>query len=173
MSEFAEGVSYLGEVVDQSLVPNKNDTGFTLFLTLRLLGRCIDPRNPEAALEDCPPREVDVGINLNPVGEYFEYRMFDLLRLGFSEEDVTRLDPGHDQFHSFLGIKVPVSPKAGKSDPSKLFWNLAFPRTSRSKPLDDKAKNKLNRFVGPKFAEMMKKAKEARKSDKESADVSF
>jgi hypothetical protein len=99
-------------------------------LTVRVTSEWKDPQDPAAGSEPCPPKEVEVWLGL-PGDDDKRLRMAlrDLGRLGFNDDDVSKLHPDHPQFCSLVGKDVHVRSKVLNGIE---YWNLAWPRVKVS-----------------------------------------
>lgn len=96
----------------------------------RILGMLCDTRNPNSGLLSAPDTEVEVRLRFDSQRpDTMEYSIKDLANLGFTDEDLSRLDPDHEKHVSFVGKEAFVAPKYRQAgDYTNCYWNFRFPR---------------------------------------------
>jgi hypothetical protein len=110
------------------MVHERPNGDIQIILKVRLAGVLRDPHNPAAGTSPFPDIVQRVWVNL-PANdpERRRWGKHDLERLGFTDDDISRLRPRHPNSHSFVGQEVHCRSKTvGDYD----FWNLAFPLSS-------------------------------------------
>lgn len=127
--ESQEGRIYQGLIVDQLLSASKKDEA-RLILTVKVTGVLKNDKNPADGVEPCGPQECEVWITI-PNDDVNRLRMAlrDLERLGFADDDISRLHPDHPDFCSLVDEKVHVR---CKSVNDLVYWNLCWPTTPLS-----------------------------------------
>ncbi len=96
----------------------------------RVLGMLSDTRNPNSGLLAAPDAEVEVRLRFDSERpDTMEFSIKDLANMGFTDTDLSKLDPDHPQHVSFIGREVFVAPKyRAAGDYVNCYWNFRFPR---------------------------------------------
>lgn len=148
--EFIDRQPYFAEVVDQGLSETKD--GNILFkLFFKILGKVIDPADPEKNLESIGAyQEAEMRFGFNGTPEMIQWRMRDLASLGFKGESLEVLDPRTDNHQSFVGQKILVSPNIKSQNEGEkpvIYWNLMQAKKRFVRDLDlKKSSAKLNKL---------------------------
>jgi hypothetical protein len=132
---------YKATIIDQTMVTTEQgDT--RVILTVRRTAKLKDGRDSAAGNEPCTPKEVEVWITLAADKEtQFRIALDNLERLGFQDEDVTRLHPDHPEAFHLVNKEVYVRCKVvGDQE----YWNLAWPREKISLDQLQQAAGPLN-----------------------------
>jgi hypothetical protein len=115
---------YMARVIDQMLARSAN--GETqLIVTVQLVAKLRNPKNAAEGTVPCPPAELDVRLNFPETEEDRLARTLrELERLGFADDDVSRLHPDHREFVNLAGTEVHVRMHLfGGLE----YWNLYWP----------------------------------------------
>ena len=147
-SELKEGVIYKARIVDQVVTEPAGEDGLvmTLVLTVRILANSRTTMTRAGPTLECDEQERDVLIRI--VGDdedSLRMAIKDLERLGFADDDVSRLHPDHPNAHRLIDKNVHVRCKAGRN--GGMFWNLAWPR-SKAAARRDSAENLRDQTEG-------------------------
>jgi hypothetical protein len=130
---------FIGSVVDQYLATTEYDE-LQLILTVEVKGRLHDSRDRSAGTEDVPREQREIRLTFSEAERSeipTRISVQNLGRLGFTESDLSRLHPDHEEFYSLIGRDVHIRPRErdGVS-----YWNLCWPRTRPCPaPLNDVA----------------------------------
>jgi hypothetical protein len=119
---YEDGKVYRAKVTDQLLSRNNNGE-VQIILGVKIQARLKNSKNPSDGTEACPQLQRDVRITI--VEDDFErltMAIRDLERLGFTDDDVSRLHPDNPQFFSLLEQAVYVRMKEHNGNE---YWNLA------------------------------------------------
>lgn len=141
---FTEKRIYKGTVTSQQMRLVKDIP--TLMLGVTVIGELLDgydansgilrlqdPVTPEVMLRFDPNRPDNMG-----------YSLEDLERMGFDDDDLTKLNPNHEQHVSLIGKDAFVTPTYKiQGDREACYWNLRFPKPkdTSSVPIEDVAKS--------------------------------
>jgi hypothetical protein len=113
-----------GQIIDQMVTAIAQDD-MRVVLTVRVTSELNDPQDQAAGREPCTPKEVEVWLNLAASDEKrLRMTLRDLERLGFADDDLSKLHPDHPQFCSLVGKDVHVRCKVLNGIE---YWNLAWP----------------------------------------------
>lgn len=155
--EFVENQPYYAEIIDQGFRDIKGQEVF--ILTAHIQGKVSNPNNPESNLTPMPKyTEIEI-LNFFPTdnAEQFDWRVNDLRRLGFDGDDLTQLDPGHENHVSLVGkktlVKCQIKEKDGKE---RTYWNLMF-QGKKSEPLSADRLSKLSKKLGKPYQSALKR----------------
>lgn len=119
-----DGSVYRGSIVDQAFTVLP-EGGCRAILTVSLKGRLKNGKVAADGVEECPQVERDVWITFDSEEDWkLERAISDLERLGFKDDDISRLHCDHPEAVSLIGKEVHVRCKAGKFE----YWNLAWPQ---------------------------------------------
>src|SRR5262249_26994751 len=155
---YEDGQVFKAKVIDQMLSKN-HDEEPQLVLTVKILAKLKDPRNPADGTEECPQLEREVRVTFVAEDEdRLRMAVRDLDGLGYTDDDISRLHPDHPDHFSLLGMEVHVRMKdVGEFQ----YWNLAWPR-ERPRPVAvDELKSKAA-SLQPRLAAARKKLREGR-----------
>lgn len=136
-TDFIDRAYYRGTITRQEMVESRD--GYpVLNVFVKLEGRLADIRRPDAGLVGCPQVEVMASLRFPPNNpQSMEFALSDLEQMGFTDEDFSKLAPGHPRHHSLTGRVVHIMPtKKEYNGRVDMFWNLRFPRAREYKPVD-------------------------------------
>jgi hypothetical protein len=159
---FEDGQVFRARVIDQTLAKNHNDEP-QLVLTVKLLARLKDPQNPADGAEECPQLEREVRISfVADDEERLRMAARDLERLGYTDDDISRLHPDHPDHFSLMDKEVHVRMKeVGDFQ----YWNLAWPR-ERPRPVAVEEAKSGAAALKEKLAAVKRRAKERQEGKK-------
>ena len=128
---YEEGMVYSAKITDQMLSHSRNEEP-QVVLGIKIHARLKNAKNPSDGTEDCPQLEREVRITIEQ-DDYDRLCMAirDLERLGFSDNDISRLHPDHPECFSLLDKDVYVRMKEVNGSE---YWNLAWVR-EKPKPV--------------------------------------
>jgi hypothetical protein len=154
---------YRGKVTRQLMSLDQKGVPFAAFY-VKLEGMLVDLRNPDSGILKAPDAEVEVRLRFDENNSQFmEYSINDLDGLGFHDEDLSKLDPSHDDHKSFVGQTVYVTPVyKATAKGSMCFWNFRFPRQYKVESAG------ADRIAGSGSAQVFKSLMAARRKDKDS-----
>jgi hypothetical protein len=119
---YEEGRVYQAKVVDQMLAKNPEGE-LQLVLGVRILAGLKNDRNPGDGTVECPQQEREVSVTfVEDDDNRLRMAARDLKRLGFPDDDISRLHPDHPQCFSLLNKSVLVRMKIVNGFE---YWNLA------------------------------------------------
>lgn len=159
MSTFIDKRYYRGKVTQQEMVESRD--GFPMLnLYVKLEGMLVDSRRPDSGMLECPDCEVPCVLRFPPDNpDALSYSIADLEKLGFTDEDLGKLAPGHKKHVSFVGRTVYVVPSTRVyNDTPTTYWNLRFPRTLEEKSMEASLISKSK--AASAYKEALKKRKE-------------
>jgi hypothetical protein len=120
---------YQARIIDQTIVTT--DQGDPrLILSVRRTAKLKDGKSLAAGTEPCTPGECEVWLTFSVANEtQLRIALTNLKRLGFEDDDVSRLHPDHPNTFNLVGTEVFVRSKTvGEFD----YWNLVWPREQAS-----------------------------------------
>src|SRR5262249_28967934 len=118
------GNVYKATIIDQLLARSPRGE-LQLVLTVKITAKLRDGKKPSEGHDECPPQEQEVLITFAEDKGRLHMALRDLERLGFSDSDVSKLHPDHDEFVSFVGREVHVRQRWHNDLP---YWNFVWPR---------------------------------------------
>jgi hypothetical protein len=122
---FEDGAVYQAKVIDQMVTRNRDDD-LVVIITVALVGKLRNPKNPSDGTEDCPRAEKEVWVAFVDDDENrLRMAVRDMERLGFTDDDVSRLHPEHPQSFRLLDKEVLVRCRILDGNE---YWNFAWPR---------------------------------------------
>jgi hypothetical protein len=124
-----DGPVYKGMVIDQTIVTTEQgDT--RVILTVKHTARLKDSRDLAAGSDSCSPTECEVWITLAADNDkQLRMALRALERLGFADDDVSRLHADHPEGVSLVNTEVHVRAKVVDEVE---YWNLVWPRARAS-----------------------------------------
>jgi hypothetical protein len=124
-SLYEVGQVYRGGITDQVLARSARDE-VQLILTVSLTGKLKNEKDPGEGTEPCPLTEREVRITfIDDDGQRLRMAVRDLERLGYDDDDVSRLAPDHPRCFGLLNRQVHVRMRVVQNAE---YWNLAWPR---------------------------------------------
>jgi hypothetical protein len=111
------------KIIDQA---DKTTEEARIILTVKRLLKLMNPEDPEEGTEACEQGEHEVWITIvgDDVGR-LHMALRDLERLGFTDDDISRLHPEHPECFRLVDKHVYIRP-ATVGDVT--YWNIAWPR---------------------------------------------
>jgi hypothetical protein len=154
---------YRGTVTRQITNVDQKGVPFVA-LYVKLDGMLVDLRNPDSGYLPAPPAEVEVRLRFDENNtQHMEYSVEDLARLGFEDEDLSKLDPAHPEHVSFVGNTVHCAPAYKATNRGTMcFWNLRFPAAFKLES------GGVDLIAASGAAEVFKRIMQAKRKDKDS-----
>jgi hypothetical protein len=124
---YQDGKVYQAQIIDQVVTKTNSEVPqVALVLQVKIKAKLKNDKNPGDGTEACPQLEREVRITFVE-DDYDRLRMAvqNLERLGFADDDISRLHPEHPGFFSLLEKEVYVRKKTVNDTE---YWNLAWPR---------------------------------------------
>jgi hypothetical protein len=168
-SVYEDGQVYKAKVIDQLVTRNDNQEP-QLVLGIKISAKLKNNKNPSDGSEECQQLEREVRITIVE-DDYDRLRMAvrDLERLGFADDDITRLHPEHPEHYSLLDKEVHARMKTVNETE---YWNFAWPR-EKPKPMAAEDWEKAAASLKEKIAQVKQRMKEDRGRKKgQTTDVS-
>jgi hypothetical protein len=168
MSVYEEGNVYKGSITDQTVCTRERDGEVEVQIpfTVRITARLKDENNPGDGSEECPQHERQVLITIvENDADRLRMALRDLERLGFADDDISRLHPEHPQFVSLVGREVHVRLKVVDD---REYWNFAWPR-EKPKPASLGTLQAIAGGLKDKIVDARKRSKGGGKTSKANA----
>jgi hypothetical protein len=122
------GKVYGARITDQAVktFPDGNNQVFQLIVTVRILNMLKDDKDPAGETEPCPEEEREVWVKLDPEDpDSLRRASRELERLGFTDDDISRLHPEHPNCFRLVDRQVFVRCRMWDG---KTYWNFAWPQ---------------------------------------------
>jgi hypothetical protein len=161
---YEDGKAYKAKVVDQMLSINAKGEAVVI-LTVRVLAKLANDRNPGDGTVPCTQRERQVWIALGADDDRLRMAIRDLEKLGVVDDDISRLHPEHPDFFSLLEKEVCVRMKVIND---LEYWNLAWPR-EKPKPVAVEAVQQAAESLRGRIAAARQQLKEGPRKGKNAA----
>jgi hypothetical protein len=162
---YEDGQVFKAQIIDQMVTYNPKGEAVVL-LTVKVLAKLANDRNPGDGTVPCPQRERLVWLAL-PEDDDDRLRMAvrDLERMGFADDDVSRLHPEHPTCFSVIEKEVHVRIKVIND---LEYWNLAWPR-EKPKPVAVEELKKATESLKGRVAAARQRLKEGPRKGKNAA----